>query len=370
MKEIASQAFNIEYEATSPEAALYGNIVSYLGEYRLQVQKYNYKLQFSGSSPRELHLRDNYQGEPMYLKAKRAIEERKKRGLPIHREEAELQALGDPDNPRPESLASQLSLAEDGDTVTWGSPPGPREEGYGDYGFIFIGQIRKRSLLDMNLDMTAIRVEHPTLNQYNGALSDVTGGKINFTYEDDFLKHPFVKRGRVEEAKIDTTLYKNFSFEVRDNDQQIFHKVITHLKPIIQEFIHLVKVGTKEEKLKAFYAIENYALELKEQFCQDSQENIIYLNQYRSYAFLRELVPAYGYQPAVVAGSCGSTGDMKSNNILSNNYDILRKALGLDDWFTCPKCGYQADGPVGDCCPSCGITKEDYARDSGEKICA
>lgn len=43
--------------------------------------------------------------------------------------------------------------------------------------------------------------------------------------------------------------------------------------------------------------------------------------------------------------------------------------LSEDEWFTCPKCGYKADSSVGDQCPSCGITKEAFAKESGAKIC-
>lgn len=42
---------------------------------------------------------------------------------------------------------------------------------------------------------------------------------------------------------------------------------------------------------------------------------------------------------------------------------------GSREWFTCPKCPYKADGPIGNMCPGCGITKEQFAKDSGEPIC-
>ncbi len=39
------------------------------------------------------------------------------------------------------------------------------------------------------------------------------------------------------------------------------------------------------------------------------------------------------------------------------------------EWFKCPKCGVQADGPVGDSCPSCKITKEQFSAESGQEVC-
>lgn len=42
--------------------------------------------------------------------------------------------------------------------------------------------------------------------------------------------------------------------------------------------------------------------------------------------------------------------------------------------FSCPECGFKTTSPVGDKCPKakggCGLTKEQYARKSGRKICA
>ncbi|MCL6096216.1 MAG: hypothetical protein M1444_00830 [Patescibacteria group bacterium] len=63
------------------------------------------------------------------------------------------------------------------------------------------------------------------------------------------------------------------------------------------------------------------------------------------------------------AGGGGSTSSISS--IINRSVN-----LGLSDkeWFTCPKCSYKADGPIGNTCPGCGLTKEDYAQESGD-IC-
>ena len=88
---------------------------------------------------------------------------------------------------------------------------------------------------------------------------------------------------------------------------------------------------------------------------------------------LKLLALKYGYMPPVVVGSCGATGS-NSNNIFTNNYEKLMKTLFGNEWFECPECGYKADGPVGNSCPKdrggCGLTKEKYAKESKEPICA
>ena len=38
------------------------------------------------------------------------------------------------------------------------------------------------------------------------------------------------------------------------------------------------------------------------------------------------------------------------------------------DGFECPRCPYKTTKPVGESCPGCGLTKEEYAK-NGNKVC-
>lgn len=42
---------------------------------------------------------------------------------------------------------------------------------------------------------------------------------------------------------------------------------------------------------------------------------------------------------------------------------------GDQEWFSCPKCSYKADGPVGNTCPGCNLTKEEFAAEEGVVVC-
>jgi hypothetical protein len=44
-------------------------------------------------------------------------------------------------------------------------------------------------------------------------------------------------------------------------------------------------------------------------------------------------------------------------------------SLDQNEWFVCPKCKFKADGPIGNKCPGCNLTKEDYAEESGDPVC-
>ncbi|MBI2598719.1 hypothetical protein HYW40_00655 [Candidatus Curtissbacteria bacterium] len=62
-----------------------------------------------------------------------------------------------------------------------------------------------------------------------------------------------------------------------------------------------------------------------------------------------------------VATGCGFSGNSKSYN--RSPWSVAEFGQG-QEWFTCPKCQYKASGPVGDSCPNCHLTKEEYAKEA------
>ena len=85
----------------------------------------------------------------------------------------------------------------------------------------------------------------------------------------------------------------------------------------------------------------------------------------------REKIYALGMQPVrVVATGCGASGGFSVHGInqtINSPFSVSEFASkGNQEWFICPKCTYKADGPVGNSCPGCGLTKEQFAKDGGE----
>lgn len=66
------------------------------------------------------------------------------------------------------------------------------------------------------------------------------------------------------------------------------------------------------------------------------------------------------------AGGGNKDGKMTVQSITPRLADILNPDK---EWFNCPKCKYQAHGPVGDQCPGCNLTKEQYAAEEGAVMC-
>lgn len=356
---LGSQAFSLEYQPVTTDLELYDDVVSYLGEYRLKLDKFRYNFDFSGDSKAAMCLRDIRRGESMRVKILRAIDEKKKNGLPTEREEAELCGIS--------SLDDQLRFVQEEGTLLWASPPGPREQGYGDYGFLFLGKVRRTQELQANVSMVAIRIENPLIERFNSALSILLGKEVSFESASDFLRSPWVVNTQIGEEKVNSILGKVFSPENGEVRERQFDQIKQNLDPLINDFIRVVKCGSKEEKLKAFYTLENYTLALKERYGND-KEGAVFLDSYYGQRRLRDLIHLYGHKPPLAAGSCGPSGETSSNNPL-NKFDSLSKTLFGEEWFACPKCSYQADGPVGNKCPGCGLTKEEYAEDSGEPVC-
>lgn len=356
---VGSDAFGLEYESYVKDAELRDDIISYLAEYRFQLPTYEYTLHFSEDSSGAKHIRDKHRGEPMRVKAQRAIEEKKVRGEPTHREEAELQGIT--------RLEYQLHNASDGDKIYWASPPGREEEGYGNYGFLYEGTVYTRENGKLELAMVAVRVEKPTVEQYNHALSLLTGKTISFDHADRFLEQPFVTRASSADAK--KVLQHIFLFEDLEGKREEFYKILEKLGPTIDEVIHVLKTGTKEEKLKAFYTLENYALHLKEHGADKRYEHVVYTknNERERVSSLADLSRVYGHESPQVAGSCGST----KKNLLQNNglttittgFEALRKALFREDESTCQHCEKENNDNHYHC-PDCN---KEYADETQKK---
>lgn len=343
----SSDAFRLErYRAPINKDSLRDDIVSYLGEYRFGLPKYSYELRFEND-----HLLDPHKKVSLENMTDESLKTRLLERKSTYREAAERQGV--------QMLDRKLTHAKKGDTIIWMSPPGEKSEGYGDYGFVFYGKVGEGNF-EKNISMTAIRVEGRDLEKYSKAFKMITNTDVSHLNPEQFIANPQVLNDDVPEGYVDAVLGLTLGFKPSNEAQEKFKNIIRTLGPLIEHFIGLSDIS---EKQKAFYALENYTLELK-----NASVKVSYTIDKGPEQF-GEIVDQYGYKPPKAAGSCGSTG--KDNSITSSN--IFNKLSSINnflsnseqEWFNCPKCKYQADGPIGNQCPGCGLTKEDYAEESG-----
>jgi hypothetical protein len=359
---VASGGFSVEYSKKIDEQSLYNDIVSYLGEYRFSLGRFDYPLRFvqDDSGTRII---DPVSGESMQAKTKRAIWEKRIRGESSTREEADDEGIG--------NLTTSIATAKTGDAIWIGSLPGRPEDGFGKYAFIYLGKvlrtIQTQKGVEKEIAMSAIRVENPTLESFNQAYADLAGQSLNATSPESFLRNPVVVSGKTKE-QLEREIRGKFTVNGGEDEKEWFNGAIADLKPAIADFMYLVRHGgTQEEKLEAFYTIEKHADYLKKLKKLGGIRNI------REQPRLIELQAVYkNVKLENHAGSCPITN--QSGNVFESSYGSLNKALFSESkdnkkWFHCPQCGYEAHGPVGNTCPACGLTKEDYAEDSGEEMC-
>lgn len=356
---VGSDAFDLEYFSPHTSAEVKRDIESYLKEYRLKVQKHHYHLLFGRESDGRgpITIRDEDRGEALTIKAKRSIISRKLKKQPVHREEAELEGLS--------ILNEQLRFSNDGDTVFWASPPGPKEQGYGEYGFIYMGKVTKISHNESSIAMQAIRIENPTLDQYNAAFSEITGEDIDYQNADLFLARPRIIHKHISDREVDSVLQRNFRFVPNEKDINIATSIIIKMDMVIEDFVELVQHGTKEERIKAFYSLENYALKLKDDESK-SNENVVFMDYHRN-ARLDDIIDRFGFKAPEVKGSCGSSGGNAISNSLSSiggSETIANIVFGDDEFgsldFECSK-GHPNTRPRGKLIPNCRTCGESVA---------
>lgn len=351
---VASRGFSVEYAPNTSEAELRDDITSYLAEYRFRVGKFDYPLVFTQDHEGST-IRDVRRGESMLVKAKRSIREKRMREENSAREEAEAQGIS--------ILSIQLSNASEGDSMLWFSPPGKREEGYGDYGFAFLGRVRRTIQVEgeirKDIEMSAIRLEKPEMSDFNNAFEFLIGRGLNAQKPEEFLRNPVVLANSYTKDQLEAQIRRRFIVKGGREEIEWAGGAIVQLDPAINEFIRLTKFGTREEKLDAFYSLEKHAVQL------DKWRREGVTIEPSSRPTLDQLRFVYkDVELETVAGSCPIAN--KSGNIFESSYNALNNAI--NEWFNCPSCNYKADGPVGNTCPNCGLTKEKYAE-TADVVC-
>lgn len=334
---VENRAFELEYKKPINTDALRDDVMSYLGEYRFKLPTYDYNFFYSRGPDGLFALRDKYDGDSMKDKAVRAIIRNEKNNKPTNREQAELKGLL--------TLERQLATTNNGDMVLWVSPPGSKEEGYGNYGFVYIGSIHENSEDEKRIDMTAIRINNPSLNQFNSYLSFITDSKKYFQKDTEFLESPFVLNYPSELAI--KTLLEMFKIEKDPEIHKKFTNSMEALSPVIESLISsLQNEDSIEVKQRIFNTLENLATKM---YRSRGREYGAIIDNLDSSGAAIAIIKFGNVKPETVAGSCGASGssnDILSNNIFNSSQSALKDILSNDhyDDYECPHCHKSLSG--------------------------
>lgn len=332
-----AQAFKHEFYENATERQIEEDLTSYLAEYRFEISEFEYELNIVNDK-----LVDPATGKLMTDLAQKAIAERKKNDQNASREKAELIGLF--------VLEEGLVLNPNG-TATWFSPQGAKEEGYGDYGFGYVGKKE-----GSKLKMTAIRLEDPSIKDFNRATSAINGEE-GYQKAEDFLANPRVVDISPDEVR--QFIQGNFNIKSEES-KKVFKKSLIGLRYAIKDYCQIILNGTDEAKDLAFHALENLSLELKRKHeAGEKAGNVIFISDYivpdlfYAMKMKKYIVPA-----PFVRGSCGLSGKQESTDIFSSIKKVA-KSLSKERDFEFNESGpcrlCEKDVPCGPCkiCESC-----------------
>lgn len=326
----SSNSFRVEHDPNITDREFVKNVESYLAEFRFQVQRYDYDLSLS-SQTGVWKLEDPERNEPMTTKAERSIRERRKLREPTYREEAELAGLT--------SLEQQLGTAQIGDSVIWFSPPGPKNQGYGEYGFGFNGKVISGFGDKKLVKMTANRFEKPTIRQFNEAFNLFVGNGFSGQTAEDFIRTPVVIKGQLSDEYVDLVFLNTFGFVFDPKERARFDHIFeTRIKSHAEELHRRFKDMSPAERIRSMHALENIVAEAKK---MGSSETIVFENMN-----FDQVNIIYGsYEPEKILGSC----PVVSNNPLSGG--AYGEVFGSGILFKLPPDEYGSREVL---CPACG----------------
>ncbi|MEK7450607.1 MAG: hypothetical protein AAB662_01550 [Patescibacteria group bacterium] len=289
------------------------NILRYLGEYRLAVKfdEFSYR---EGVGPDGEKFLAVLEEEPISQSFRNAISRKEKEGGDSRREVAECIGF--------QKIEEAFLKGEDF-LFLWISPPGKKEDGYGDYSFTFIGEVKNKKIRVVPYRNKLSLAQH---REIAGIFSqDAESLKTDV----DFLANPVFIQKEGELNNAEDLLVRIGEKERMDLSWR--QRLEVKVRGLVDIFIEGVRRNAPDSELdKIRRAIENYTIDNKTEIIK---------GEFTSYDFdARHLVDTYGsYAPPRVAGSCGSS----SSSTLMDFQSKLNP--GNDKYgersFECPSCG-------------------------------
>ncbi len=319
------------------------NMLRYLGEYRLAVKfdEFSYR---EGVGPDGEKFLTVFEEEPIRGRFRNAIAQKEEEGEDSRREVSECLGF--------KKIEDAFLKGEDF-LFLWISPPGKAEDGYGKYSFTFVGEV-----VGGRLRVVPYR-NNLSLEEHKEVAGIFTEDAENLKTDIDFLAHPILIRKQKGLNNAEDLLVAIGEKERIDLSWR--QRLEVKIRSLVDMFMDGVKRNAPNSELDRIKrAIENYTIDNKTEIIKGG---------FISYNFGADhLLDNYGsYAPPKVAGSCGSSSSTLMD--LHSKLNPGNDSLGEQEWFHCPKCNYQADGPIGDTCPGCGLTKDEYAKESGAEVC-
>lgn len=323
-----TEAFRVSFEKTNYHRLLIGgdvatvlkareqetrnNILRYLGEYRLAV-KFDEFFYRKGISLTGEEFLATSEEEPVNQRFRKAIFQKEKEGKSSKREVAECLGF--------EKIENAFLQGEDF-LFLWISPPGKKEDGYGDYSFTFVGEIK-----DNKIRVVPYR-NKLSLAQHGEVASIFSKDTEKLKADVDFLANPiFIQKKELKNAE-DILLRIG---EKERIDLSWRSRLEAKIDSLTDMFMEKVKNNAPDWELERIKrTIENLTIDKKTEITRGGFSTFVFdaeslINNYGSFA------------PPKVAGSCGSSSSSTLMDFQSE-FNLEPDKYG-ERTFPCPKCG-------------------------------
>lgn len=369
---------------------LENQIPAYLGEFILGVRfkEFYYEEKTDPATGQKFIGAPGFVGD-IGASYQKAIADAKSRGWSGDREKAESCAFN-------EKLKPRLLNSPTGTFYLWISPPGSKSEGYGDYSFTHLGQIKQtekgRKYTVTSLRNTLLLEDHAAI--LNHFLPE--GEKLKNPNDLDFLNNPVVIANEGNHTihdllvAIDVILKKernrtaHFAQAYREREDWE-KKLLDSLGHMIDDYCASVADGvSKVDSQKILWAMENYTKEMitGRRLPEAVREGPVLVHELERAVIYRR----YGHEPkALSGGSCPpNRNNSLEGSLLSSSAKLPWQEHQLENsdsshcdqcsnpepHFHCPEdkggCGGTIESGKGNAtCPHCGLTKEKAGSQCG-----
>jgi len=311
-------------------------------------------------------LKSSQPNEPIVNIFKNAIEHKLTHGQSPHREIGEINGFLEIENACKEALQNQKQIS-----FLWFSPPGRKEDGYGDSGRTFFGRFNPES---NNLIMYSL-IDHFTNEERQGLWHSFRAKhglsiEMDIVSDVDFLSNPiiakipdfqsadiikFIDDWLSNKYKQRYVLGKPASENDKINYELSRNKALEEIAPFLDEhiknFIDLIKRQISKDILnKTFRAMTKYADDLYKLY-QLGRLSDLEVPLYTT----NDLTDLFGNHQAIVTKtSCPISGELFTTFNALKPYDYLNQFIGPMDDFYCPFCGEKIKyGSNTKMCPRC-----------------
>lgn len=180
-----------------------------------------------------------------------------------------------------------------------------------------------------------------------------------------YLENPILVSVDNGFGNIDEVLEKHFAKDVNAMEEEQFQELYKTYLPYILYYLDQI---TKTDFDSVEVAKAYNAILLSTENDEMKKETTVFLANNED---VSSIVDRFGrFEVEKKQAGCGSSSGFtigSSGFFTANSVSFFGGGRGSKEWFNCPKCKYKADGPIGNTCPGCRLTKEEYVEGGGQE---